>query len=189
MQPNGGASLWYDDRDIPFLKQDETDAANIQSVKSGTMRTLIDAGFEPVSVIDAINNDDLAMLTHTGLYSVQLQPTPTPEVYLAGVMANIEQQNANTAKILIDSGFEPDSVMEAINTQDMTKLSHTGLYSVNLNPIGNVTQGKGSLVQGSVTPAGPAGSEGVQGGAPAMVGQNGARALLERYLPSREGDE
>src|SRR5205814_6556994 len=112
--PPGGADLWYDADGIPFLQQDATDAANIQTVKSGTMRQLIDAGFDPSSVIDAVNNDDLNMLVHTGLYSVQLQPTPTPEIYRAQVMAGVQQQNAQTAKSLIDAGFEPDSVMKAI---------------------------------------------------------------------------
>ena len=80
-----GARLWYDDRDIPFLQEDVKDAADIQSVNSAAVRTLVDAGFAPDAVIDAITANDLARLVgqHSGLYSVQLQPPgstlpPTP---------------------------------------------------------------------------------------------------------------
>lgn len=73
-----GAELWYDDRDIPFLQEDMKDRADIQSVQATAIRQLVDAGFDPASVVAAIEADDLNRLTHTGLYSVQLQP-PMPE--------------------------------------------------------------------------------------------------------------
>lgn len=79
------AELWYDDRDIPFLQEDVKDAAEIQQNRSMTIRQLVDAGFEPASVIDAVDADDFRRLKHTGLYSVQLQkpgadtaPAPSP---------------------------------------------------------------------------------------------------------------
>jgi HK97 family phage portal protein len=186
----GGATLWYDDRDIPFLQNDHIDAAQIQSTKAGTLRVLLDSGYEPQSAASAVDNNDFSLLNHTGLFSVQLQPVPTPEIYLEGVMAGIEQQQAMTAKTLIDSGFEPDSVMDALNTQDMTKLSHTGLYSVTLSPIGSVQEGKGSLVTGTVGPAGASGQETVGPSPPQPQlppGRSEVLALLERFLP--EGDE
>lgn len=71
------ARLWYDDRDIPFLQEDVKDAADIQATKAGTVSTLVDAGFTPESVIDAVTSDDMDRLVHTGLYSVQLQPPGT----------------------------------------------------------------------------------------------------------------
>lgn len=74
------AELWFDDRDIAFLREDEKDAADIQSVKATTIRTLTDGGFSPVSVIAAVTNDDLTLLEHTGKLSVQLQePGAEPE--------------------------------------------------------------------------------------------------------------
>lgn len=77
----GSAELWYDDRDIPALKDDIKDFAEVQSLQAQAVRQYVDAGFEPGSVVDAINAGDLKRLTHTGLYSVQLQPpgTTTPE--------------------------------------------------------------------------------------------------------------
>lgn len=76
-----GAELWYDDRYIPALKDDIKDFAEVQSLQAQAVRQYVDAGFEPESVVDAINAGDLKRLKHTGLYSVQLQPpgTTTPE--------------------------------------------------------------------------------------------------------------
>jgi phage portal protein BeeE len=74
------ARLWYDDRDIAFLREDARDSAEIQGRESQTIRTLVDAGYDPATVIDAVLNSDWTRLVHTGLYSVQLQPpgTTTP---------------------------------------------------------------------------------------------------------------
>jgi len=76
--PPGGAELWYDDRDIPAMKDDIKDAAEVQQLRSQAVRQYVDAGFEPDSVIDAITAGDLKRLKHSGLYSVQLQ-LPVPE--------------------------------------------------------------------------------------------------------------
>jgi hypothetical protein len=65
--------LWYDDRDIPFLQEDEKDDADIQQVQAATIRTLVDAGFTWESAVQAVTNGDMKMLSHTGLFSVQLQ--------------------------------------------------------------------------------------------------------------------
>lgn len=72
---DGGFSrLWYDHRDVPFLREDEKDAAEIQGRRATTIKTLTDAGFTPESVIKAVDADDMRLLVHSGLYSVQLQP-------------------------------------------------------------------------------------------------------------------
>ena len=73
--PGGDTSrLWYDSRDVPFLREDEKDAAEIQGRRAATIRTLTDAGFTPVSVIAAVDADDMRILEHSGLYSAQLLP-------------------------------------------------------------------------------------------------------------------
>jgi hypothetical protein len=71
----GGAELWYDDRDIPFLQADASDDAEIQSTQAQTIRTLIEAGYDPDAVLDAIVAGDLSRLSgkHSGMLSVQLQ--------------------------------------------------------------------------------------------------------------------
>lgn len=80
--PEPGARLWYDDRDIPFLREDRRDSAEIESTKAQSVRTLVDAGYEPDAVVDAVNAEDLGRLTgkHTGLFSVQLQPPSAGEM-------------------------------------------------------------------------------------------------------------
>jgi phage portal protein BeeE len=71
------AELWYDASDVAFLQEDEKDAAEIQGMNAVSVRQLVDAGFEPDSVVAAIDAGDFTLLTHTGLFSVQLQPPGT----------------------------------------------------------------------------------------------------------------
>lgn len=76
-EPN--AKLWYDGRQVPFLREDERDAAEIQGLKARALRALLDGGWNPETAKAAIINDDWAALTHSGLFSVQLQPPGTSE--------------------------------------------------------------------------------------------------------------
>lgn len=71
------AELWFDARDVPFLRQDALDAANIAQVEAQTIRSLIDAGYTPDTAVEAVTTGDWSRLVHTGLYSVQLQPAGT----------------------------------------------------------------------------------------------------------------
>lgn len=66
--------LWYDAENVPLLREDETDAANIAQIRAATIASLITAGYEPDSVVRAVDANDFRLLVHTGLYSVQLQP-------------------------------------------------------------------------------------------------------------------
>lgn len=71
--------LWYDARGVPFLREDEKDAAEIFSQKAGAIQTLTNTGFEPDAVIAAVDSGDVRMLSgkHSGLLSVQLQEPGT----------------------------------------------------------------------------------------------------------------
>lgn len=71
-----GARLWYDDRDIAFLREDVKDQAEIQASDATTISTLIMAGFTPDAVVEAVHANDLKRLAgaHSGLFSVQLHP-------------------------------------------------------------------------------------------------------------------
>ena len=72
--------LWYDADNVPFLREDEKDAAEILQVRASTVNTLITAGYTPESAVLAAESGDLRVLKHTGLTSVQLLPpgaTPT----------------------------------------------------------------------------------------------------------------
>jgi len=72
-KPAPSTRLWYDTRDVPFLREDEKDAAEISQVQATTMRTLVDAGYTPDSVSSAMLASDWGLLVHSGLFSVQLQ--------------------------------------------------------------------------------------------------------------------
>lgn len=72
--PPKGAELWYDDRDIAFLQEDEKDAADILEVQSRSIKGLVEAGFEPGSAVAAVISGDMNKLQHTGMLSVQMQP-------------------------------------------------------------------------------------------------------------------
>lgn len=69
------ADLWFDPSDVPFLREDEADLANIRAQDAQTIRNLVDAGYEPDAAIAFVQTGDHSHLTgrHSGLYSVQLQ--------------------------------------------------------------------------------------------------------------------
>jgi phage portal protein BeeE len=67
------AELWFDTSDIPLLREDAKDAAEIESTKATTIRQLVDGGFEPKSVVAAVQGQNMSLLKHTGKLSVQLQ--------------------------------------------------------------------------------------------------------------------
>ena len=72
--PPDESRLWYFAPDIPFLNEDAKDLAAIQQTRTSAINTLITAGFTPDSAVAAIEADDLSLLKHTGLTSVQLLP-------------------------------------------------------------------------------------------------------------------
>lgn len=71
--PDDASRLWYDATHVPFLREDEKDAAEIARVRAETINSYITAGYEPDSVVAAVEADDPRLLVHSGLYSVQLQ--------------------------------------------------------------------------------------------------------------------
>jgi hypothetical protein len=76
-----GARLWYDARDIAFLRDDEADEAKTRQADTQSIKALVEAGYDPDRVIAAVTSGDLAALNgaHTGLTSVQLQPPGSME--------------------------------------------------------------------------------------------------------------
>ena len=76
-EPVNGGRLWPDTGDVAFMKEDQQDAATIQSTKASSLNELITAGFTPESAVKAVVTDDFTLLDHTGRFSVQLQPPGT----------------------------------------------------------------------------------------------------------------
>jgi phage portal protein BeeE len=72
-----GAELWFDARDIAYLREDAKDAADIQQIKASTINSFVTNGFTPESAVAAVDADDRTLLQHSGLVSVQLLPPGT----------------------------------------------------------------------------------------------------------------
>ncbi|WP_017585489.1 phage portal protein [Nocardiopsis ganjiahuensis] len=99
-----GAELWYDDRDVAFLREDRKDSAEIQGKQAQTIRALIDAGYDSDTVVPAVTAENFRLLEHSGLYSVQLRP------------ANSEPDGSGApAK---SAPISPDSVPTVVETVD-----------------------------------------------------------------------
>jgi phage portal protein BeeE len=67
------AELWPDTADMPILREDAKDAADIAMVKAQAIRALWDGGADTMSAIATIAPDWVSTLRHTGKLSVQLQ--------------------------------------------------------------------------------------------------------------------
>lgn len=127
--PPQGTRLWYDDRDIPFLREDIQDRANVQQTIANTARTLVDAGYTPDSVISAVQNEDMSLLVHSGLFSVQLQEAGAPDT-------SPEPARSEPMLVVNDGAFrfEPKTEMRiedgAIRTEFPLDLSEQASQSV-----------------------------------------------------------
>lgn len=123
------AELWFDTDDIAFLREDQKDAASIQQTKASTIRQLLDAGFDPDSVVASVDADDRRLLKHTGLYSVQLQePGAGEESPLAKKQAQTQllANQISAVKAAIDAGFDADSAVLAVEENDLSLLVYVG---------------------------------------------------------------
>jgi phage portal protein BeeE len=73
------AELWTDTGDMPLLREDAKDAAEIAQINATTIGQLVREGFTPESAKAAVIGQNMSLLVHSGLVSVQLQaPGSTP---------------------------------------------------------------------------------------------------------------
>ncbi|MEU6826929.1 phage portal protein [Streptomyces atriruber] len=72
--PDSGSSLWYTTRSVAFMREDAEVLARIQQTQAQTITALVRDGFTAESATAAVLNNDMSLLKHTGLTSVQLQP-------------------------------------------------------------------------------------------------------------------
>ena len=68
------AELWFDVVDVPLLREDAKDAAEIVHDEVAAIGQAVRDGFEPASAMAAVKARDVSLLKHTGLVSVQLYP-------------------------------------------------------------------------------------------------------------------
>jgi hypothetical protein len=74
------AELWFDVADMPILREDARDAADITAVNAGTIANLVKEGFTAESAVAAVLGQNMQLLKHSGLVSVQLQPPGSGQV-------------------------------------------------------------------------------------------------------------
>lgn len=83
-----GARLWFDDRDVAFMRQDRQAQGDLLLSQANTANQLVMAGFDPKSIQDfMISDGDWSVLKHSGLTSVQLLPPGTHSTDPGGVKA------------------------------------------------------------------------------------------------------
>lgn len=95
-----GAQLWYDDSDISFLRQDRKEQADLQKQQQAAIAGYVMQGFTPESAVDAIYSDDIRLLKHTGLVSVQLLP---PGTVAKGAAATGDGEDPDSGKAKKDN--------------------------------------------------------------------------------------
>lgn len=98
VRPADGERLWFDRMGVPFLQEDERDAAEILKERFLTIESGIRSGYTPGSVVAAVNAGDPSLLEHTGLFSVQLQPPGSDA-------AAVRVSDPKSLKALIDEGW------------------------------------------------------------------------------------
>jgi phage portal protein BeeE len=74
-----GAELTFDPSRVLLLQEDQADDAEILLKHMTAIETAVRAGFKPDTILDAVSSGDLTRMEHTGLPSVQVQPSPAPE--------------------------------------------------------------------------------------------------------------
>ena len=119
------AQLWYDVADVAFLREDLKDLADVMSTTVGTINAAIAAGWTPESAQKAILAEDLGLLVHSGLVSVQLQPPGGPadaDTTQQDATAELTAKVGNIASLAPPGAFDPESVVEAVNAGDLSKL-------------------------------------------------------------------
>lgn len=118
--PGDGTELGFDASRVLFLQEDQKDAADITQTNAVAMRQLVEAGFEPKSVVDAVTTGDMSKLTHTGNVSVQLQPPGS-------------QMQSNSADIIADVRSVPIE-----NHVHMPSVVMPDNFAIDLSPLTGV---------------------------------------------------
>lgn len=120
------ATLWYDARDVAFLREDSKDLADIQSTQAGTISSLIASGFTPETSVSAVLAEDFSLLKHSGMMSVQLQAPGKPEgedvPEPVDETAETSTQASTIAGLIGTQTFDPESVVTAVEANDLTLL-------------------------------------------------------------------
>ncbi|MFF8831377.1 phage portal protein [Streptomyces sp. NPDC015131] len=130
--PTNGAHLWFDTRDIAFLREDDKDRAEIFNTDVATLSSGIMQGFEPDAMIEATRDYDIGKLIgrHTGLVSVQMQSTRVPDESVDRQREELEllEQQAKIVAVLVSQGqCTVASAVAAVESGDLSLLEKAPL--------------------------------------------------------------
>lgn len=122
-----GAELWFDTADMPILREDAKDAADIGQIQSSTITQYVREGFTWESSVSAVMAQDPSLLKHSGLTSVQLQPpgagTPDPGMKKQTDETNLLAAQLQAVATGVTAQFEPGSVVDAVKSGDLALLT------------------------------------------------------------------
>ncbi len=107
--PGPDTRLWYDAADVPFLREDEKDAAEIQKTRAETISNLITAGYVPESVVKAVDANDFRLLEHTGMTSVQLMAPGAPRPAVQNIAVNHDPDNSPRRQLASGAAFTEET--------------------------------------------------------------------------------
>lgn len=123
------AELWYDVRDVAFLREDSADLAANLSTNMATINAAVASGWTPESAKAAVLAEDLDQLVHSGLMSVQLQPPgaddssgPTEEEQASQEAATVATQATAIATLAAGNAFDLESIVEGVVGGDLSIL-------------------------------------------------------------------
>jgi phage portal protein BeeE len=105
------ARLWYDDRDIAFLREDAKDLVEIQQIQVNMINALVTNGWDQDTAVKAVMAGDLMSIigSHSGLFSVQLQS-------LEQIQAAAESAAGAEAARMMRERFNRAELIEAART-------------------------------------------------------------------------
>jgi len=122
LPPGGPADLWYDTSDVAFLREDIKDLAEVMSTTAGTINALVAGGWTPESSLKAVLAEDLSLLVHSGLMSVQLQAPGAQDADKGPDPAAEFTAKVGDVVSLVTASFDPDSAVTAVEAYDLSKL-------------------------------------------------------------------
>lgn len=121
-----GAELWFDVTDMPILREDARDAADIGQVHASTVTAYVREGFTWESSVAAVQGQDLSLLKHSGLTSVQLQAPgagmPDPAMKKQADATDLLASQMQAVAAGVNAKLDPGSVVAAIQKGDLSLL-------------------------------------------------------------------
>jgi hypothetical protein len=147
------AELWFDTRDMPLLREDGKDAAEIEQTKASTIVSLSTGGFTRKSAVAAVASQDMTLLEEDPNWvSVQLQqsaatgaaappapktaaPKPAARRHLPGKHNQLNHNKGGGAGAKAatgESGGRPAAAIRGPNGDTMTVTASRGRVSVRI---------------------------------------------------------